>query len=532
MKLIDALQLPSLKQAKVVAGADGLNRTIRWVDIVELPDPLPWVRSGDFLLTTGFNWPRGKEKIRSLIIELSKRGLTGLGLAVPQYFDNMPEAACIAADELQFPLIEIPWKVQFNSISEEILNSILTIQYKLQEQSEFIHQELMHIALDAKDLQDITFTLGMLIGRIVIIQHPEGPILATYSMKEEGEMEESFPPEFFILPEEQELHISKRSFSQPRKIPAATESGLPTRVVYPISIKKELVGLLWIIEGQQPLRDLDQRAAQSASIVMALHISQQRALASLEAQLGYSFLDSLLEGQFSPTPQILRRAGLLGFDPEAVYSVGIIVIDSPVPLSREGIVKRERLAEKLKQRMNELKIPVVLSLNQNQILFLLPERILPELVWKSVNAPDLSFAVSLPHPGFNNVRQGYKEVVSILPHISFGQFNRYQDLLVPRVLLGDTDARSSFLGKLFDPLQKSKNGEVLIRTLLMFAQLGFQLKKTADELKIHPKTVRYRLDRAISLGDFNLNDSETQFHLQLAVRIVSLENQRETPYRT
>lgn len=529
MKLIDALQLSSLKKARVVAGSDGLNRMIRWVDIVELPDPLPWVRSGDFLLTTGYGWPREEENQRSLIIELSKRGLTGLGLAVPRYFEKIPAAVCAAAEELQFPLIEIPWEVQFNTISEEILNSILTFQYKLQEQSEFIHQELMRITLDAKDLQDIAFTLGKLIGRKVIIQHPEGPLLAAYSMKEKGdkEKEEQFPNEMFTLPEEHERPLSMHSMSKPRKVPAMPESDLPARFVCPISIKQELVGLLWIIEGQQPLRELDQRAAQYASIVMALHISQQRALASLEAQLGYSFLDSLLEGQFSPTPQILRRAGLLGFDHEDIYSVGIVVIDAPVPLSREGIVKREWLAEKLKRSMQELKIPVLLSLIQNQILFLLPERIHAEDIWKSVQAPDLSFAISLPHRGFDNVKHSYKEVVSILPHLNFGQFHRYQDLLVPRVLMGDTDARSSFLDKLFDSLQRSKNGDVLIHTLLTYAHLGFQLKKTADELKIHPKTLRYRLDRAISLGKFDLNDTETQFHLQLAVRIVGMENQRK-----
>lgn len=41
--MIFLFQLPSLAQAKVVAGADELSRTIRWVHIAELPDPLPWI---------------------------------------------------------------------------------------------------------------------------------------------------------------------------------------------------------------------------------------------------------------------------------------------------------------------------------------------------------------------------------------------------------------------------------------------------------------------------------------------------------
>ncbi|WP_340009154.1 PucR family transcriptional regulator ligand-binding domain-containing protein [Paenibacillus sp. FSL K6-0276] len=530
MKLIDALQLPTLRQSRIVAGAENLDQMIRWVPIVDLPNPLPWVRSGDFLLTTGYGWPKDEEKLRDLVIEFSKRGLTGVGLAVPQYFDEMPAIACAVANELQFPLIEIPWEISFNAITEEILSSILTYQYKLQEHSEFIHQEVTRIALEARDLQEIALTFGRLIGRTIVIQHPEGPLLAVYHKEEEaykGEKAEIFLREFSIFSKEQTKKLSLHSSSQPIRIPSTSGSDTTSYFVCSISIKKELVGLFWIIEGQHPLGEVDLRAAQSASIVMALHISQQRALASLEAQLGYSFLDSLFEGEFITTPQTLRRAELLGFEPEAIYSVGILIMDAPVPLSHEGILKRERLADNLKRIMQEMNIPSVLSLTQNQILFLIPDRIQSEDIWKLIKDSNFSFAVSLPHRGFSNIRQGFKEVSSILPHINFGQIHRYEDLLVPRVLMGDHDARTSFLGKLFDPLRRSKNGDVLIHTLLAFARLGFQLKKTATELNIHPKTLRYRLNRAIAIGNFDLNESETQFHLQLAIHIITLENQRE-----
>jgi purine catabolism regulator len=519
MKIIDALKLPSLKEAKVAAGAQGLHRTIRWVHIVDLPDPLPWVRAGDFMLTTGYSWPHDEVKLRELIIELSKRGLAGLGMAVPHYFNEIPAAACRAAEDLQFPLIEIPWEIQFNTITEEILNSILAMHYKLNEHSEYIHQELVRIALEAQSLQDIAHTLGMLIERKVVIQHPEGQMLATHEIDAEN---------IVTFQEDKESLHSLRTLSKPERFPAKPESGLPARFVCPITIKRELVGLLWIVEKEPPMQELQERAVQFAAIVMALHISQQRALASLEAQLGYSFLDSLLEGQFNSSPQVLRRAELLGFDPEGLYSVGIIVMDSPIPLSRDGIVKRERLAGQLKMKLNETSMPAVVSLVQNQIVFLLTNRYPAEHIWQTFQSEDLAFAVSLPHKGFDNVKQGYKEVLSILRHIDFGQFNHYEEMLVPRILLGDSEARASFLDKTLGPLRNSKNADLLIHTLMTFARRGFHLKNTANELKIHPKTLRYRLDRIIAIGTIDLNDSETQFNLQLATRMVSLENQRPT----
>jgi purine catabolism regulator len=531
VELLEALQLNSLKQARVVAGTEGLHRMIRWVHIVDLPDPLPWVKSGDFLLTTGYSWPHEEAELRNLIYELAMRGLTGVGLAVPRFIDKFPASACIVAEELNFPLIEIPWEIPFNTITEEIHNSILALHYKFQEQSVYIHNELLRVALEATNLQDITSTLGRLIVRTVMIQHPEGHLLAfcmkndeVKQMKETVAEQGELPVEIYSQFEDKSYFTTMRSSTQPLRVSAIPEKRIPARLICPIHIKRELVGLLWIVEGDNPLGELDIRAVQYASIVMALHISQQRALASLEAQMGYSFLDSLLEGHFNPTPQTLRRAEVLGFDSECIYAVGMIVLNSQVPMSREGIVKREQLAERLKRRLHELQTPAVLSFTQNQISFLLPDRFPVGELWETIHAPDVSLAISRPYRGFEKVQQSYQEVCSIIPHLVFGQFHYYEDLLVPRILMGDKEARSSFFEKLFGSLRGIKNGDILIKTMLAVASSGFHLKNTAAELRIHPKTLRYRLDRAIAIGGFDLSNTETQFNLQLASRILALDD--------
>ena len=45
----------------------------------------------------------------------------------------------------------------------------------------------------------------------------------------------------------------------------------------------EFVGVVWIIEGDEPLSELDHRAAEYAALVAAIHVAHQRELASLEA---------------------------------------------------------------------------------------------------------------------------------------------------------------------------------------------------------------------------------------------------------
>jgi purine catabolism regulator len=529
MKLIEAMQLPSLQRARIVAGAKGAHNTIRLVNAVDLPDPLPWVTKGDFLLTTGFAWPSDDAEQRKLIYDLAGRGLSAVGMAVPHYFEEIPASARIAAEELQFPLIEIPWEVPFYSITEEILNSIVMVHYKQKEQSETIHRELMRIAVEAKSLKEITNTMGKLIGKSLIVQHPEGPVLASYAMREEGNLDASYSIDNEHLPQrlasflrEHKSMFSSRSKSQLVQISAHPDFGLPERYVCPIHLEHELVGLLWVFHPS--LNEWLVPSIEYSALVVALHISRQRALVSLEAQLGYSFLDALFEGKFHSSAQTVHRAELLGYDSEESYSVCMAILDVSIPMSREGIMKREQLSERLKRGLQELKASSVLSFVQNQIFFLLPERIPAELLWQKIKALDISLAVSLAQRGFERVVLGYKEVNSIMKHLKFGQMHYYNDLLVPRVLRGDDAACSLFLDQLFSPIQSSKNSEVLMMTLLAFIRQGFHQKATAHVLNIHPKSLRYRLNHVTALTSMDLEDPETQFQLQLASKIMSFSS--------
>ena len=60
MNVREALAVESLRTAEVVAGSGGLEREVRWAHVIDMPDPAPWVRPGQLLLTTGFAWPTGE----------------------------------------------------------------------------------------------------------------------------------------------------------------------------------------------------------------------------------------------------------------------------------------------------------------------------------------------------------------------------------------------------------------------------------------------------------------------------------------
>jgi purine catabolism regulator len=536
MKLEDAFHLTVLGKTRVVAGAGGLSREVRWVHIVDMPDILPWVRPGQLLLTTGYAWPREAANQRDLIHSLAEQNLAGIGLAVPRFFDHFPPAFCAEADHLNLPLLEIPWEIPFALITEELHTAILAEQSRLIEQSERIHRSLTQTALEASSLQDIAETLGRLINHAVTFEDRQGRILGAYTIPgvEDRVRRESL--ERGITPQDILDYLERCGYmaqidstTSPLRIPPNLDMGFVGRIVCPIRLKGETVGRVWIIEGGAPLAELDLRAAEHAAMVAALQIAHQRAIASVEARVGYSFLTTILEGRFEATPQTLERAQLHGLALDGNYRVGMFVMDEQLPLSREAVFKREQFAEQLRQQLAQINITPLLSMSLNQIQLLLPENADADLLWQSLARPDMAFGLSRAYPGIDGIRQAYLEMLGMLPHLRPNALLCYEDLLLPRVLMGDQEAQRAFLNELFAPLKQRRSGETLIETMVVFAQSGFHLRLAATALHIHPKSLRYRLNRAAEICHLDLRAADTRFRLQLAAHLLELRAKTNEP---
>ena len=533
MKLLEALDLPILESTRVVAGLAGLEHDVLWVHIVDLPDPLPWVRPGQLLLTTGYAWPRDEEAQRALVRALAERNLAGLGMAVPHFFEHFSQAAHEEADQVALPLLEVPWDIPFVQITEALHRAILDEQYQVIEQSEVIHRALTRAALEAGSLQEIAATLGRLIQRAITFEDTDGRVLAEYVIEqEEDEARRATraggrsPPELMASLESLGYLRAIRATNKPIHLPALPHLDFAARVVCPIRLKEELIGQVWIIEGETPLSELDLRAAEHAAVVTALQIAHQRELTMLEGRLGYTFLDTLLEGRFEPTPHALERAQLLGFDPQGEYRVGLLVLDEPVPLSRDGLLRRDRLAEVLRRSLQSLGVQPLVSFSLNQISFLLPRRCVGDQLWNALAAEGASLAFGQQHSGIPGVQRSYQEAQSLLAYLPPNSFHYYETLLLPRVLLGDRDAHQAFLESLFGRLKLQRNGDILLETLLAWAQAGFHGAAVARHLSIHPKTLQYRLARAAELAELDLADADVRFRLQLASYLFTLQEKK------
>src|SRR3954463_6845769 len=94
----EVLAAPCLADARVLAGASGLDRIVRRLNVMEVPDILPWVKPHELLLTTGYPLRDDPEGLVRLVGELDDRGLAALAIKFHRYLDEIPVGLIEEAD--------------------------------------------------------------------------------------------------------------------------------------------------------------------------------------------------------------------------------------------------------------------------------------------------------------------------------------------------------------------------------------------------------------------------------------------------
>lgn len=165
VSVAEVLALPTMAGAKVLGGASGLGRMVRFVNIMEVPDVLPWTKADELLLTTGYPLRSTPGALDDFVAALDQRGLAGLAIKLGRYIEQLPPAMLASADELGFPVVQVPDGVGFDEIINQILSEVLGRQAASMARGERAHAELLQLVLEGGGVQQVVDALpGQLAG--------------------------------------------------------------------------------------------------------------------------------------------------------------------------------------------------------------------------------------------------------------------------------------------------------------------------------------------------------------------------------
>src|SRR2546422_2443632 len=116
-----------LAAAKLVADADGLDRQVEWVRLMETPEVQP--RAGDLMFTTGFPIKDDVDAQIRLVGRIAEGGGARLVVRPLPYLRRLPPEMITEADRLKVPLFTISSDVQFVDLMEPLLERIINAEH-------------------------------------------------------------------------------------------------------------------------------------------------------------------------------------------------------------------------------------------------------------------------------------------------------------------------------------------------------------------------------------------------------------------
>jgi purine catabolism regulator len=115
---------------ELAAGHESAQAHVRWVHSTELPDPTPWLRGGELLLTTGLQLTETALQ-RDFIQRLADHRIAGLGFGTGFAHKRLPAALVTAARKRAFPLFEVPYELPFIAITERAFAQLVNERYEM-----------------------------------------------------------------------------------------------------------------------------------------------------------------------------------------------------------------------------------------------------------------------------------------------------------------------------------------------------------------------------------------------------------------
>ncbi len=522
----EALDRPAMSGVTVLAGKAGLERMVRFVNIMEVPDVLPWTRADELLLTTGYPLRSTPESLSDLVSQLHRRGLAGIAIKLGRYIDELPLGMLEVADELAFPVLRIPDGVGFDEILNQILSEVLGRQVSLLSRSAQAHNELLQIVLHGGGLPEVLRALPSQLGG----QHI-GVLHVDRSGRTTANAGADLPESAAGLFDEDGIF---RSTAYGHGVHRAGKASVLVASVVAAEDQGDLVAVR--TDGEWTSQDVI--ALERGATVAALVVTRELAVAAVEGKYRGDFLRDVLSGRVAPEPAVTGATGF-GWDLNGPMVVVVAAGASQTVDENARRRRTEQLAGSWSSWVRRWDPAAAAASFATEAIAVLhtPDGLLPDEsriaeLMGGLSSPGVPFdglvGVSRVVPDAAGLPAAYSqawEAVRVGRRLSgAGSVSRFDDLGLYRLLslVPDSSELRSFLADTLGPLAEPEGdveSDELRRTLQVLLDTNLNVAQTARRLHFHYNTLRYRIGKLERLlGPFT-TDPRLRADLTVALHV-------------
>jgi purine catabolism regulator len=170
LTMTDVLKRKHFEKARIVAGASGLQRTVKWVHILEVANVKSLLKGQELILSTGLGWKKEPELFLSLMHELLEAQASALCIDMTRHPFESPQAIIRLADENAFPILLFQQEVPYVEITHDIHSHLINQKYELISNLEQYSQELNKKLLTIRSYKEILELMHRHLGYAVMFE--------------------------------------------------------------------------------------------------------------------------------------------------------------------------------------------------------------------------------------------------------------------------------------------------------------------------------------------------------------------------
>ncbi|MEU2776329.1 PucR family transcriptional regulator [Streptomyces sp. NPDC007162] len=524
-----ALELPGLRSGlpEILACADRLGRTVRWVHAGEVPNIASLLKGGELLLTTGYGLGTRPTDQRAFVRTLAERGIAALVVELGPRFSRLPATLVDTARATGLPLVVLHREVPFVTVTEEIHTEIVNHHYTLLQRAEEVHRRCTEALLGGGGVPQVLAILADFSGNPVFLETTDGQLLYAAGSGPEGA---------------DPLQVWEGLRGQHRDAPPPTGSVLvdvPGGGPGTGSVRARLV----LLPVRGALAPVHRIAAERAAGIVAVVLMQARQEEELAARGRGDFLTDLAEGRIT-AQDAPAQARVLGFKPggSPLLPVVMRIADSLSPGSPGGgwAVLARAVGEELAAvgvpvllgvRPVEGRVPLLLGLRSEAERTTVADRVAAALragvERAGMQRPGTAAPVvvvgaaggwAAASAGLRHAAETATAAQGLSDRPWYDARRLDIDLLLWR--LRDHPDLAAFVDRAIGPLREHdhRSRPPLLPTLETYLAHAGRKAETARELHLNRQTLYNRLARIGELLGTDLDDPQVVLALSLALR--------------
>lgn len=537
INISDVLKMEEWKECRLVAGNKGVDREILYIDAMEVPDIIPWIKKNELMITTGYAMNRDEGVLLDIIKAMAKAGSSGIALKT-KFFGEITQKIKDLANELQVPVIEVPRDMAFINLANPLMKKVVNAQNQKLEFNKAMNEKFLEIQIEGGGFQEICVVLGEMLGCVILVADHRQMLLGCYP---EGEGAERW----LVKNAYEDTTIQKQLKEYVEKskdeIVAASAGEWEIRAMG-IYVKNKCNGFLYAVGLKGKFDEMSEIALRQAGVYLALEFSKKGLVEQTEYYQDNNFFFDLISGNIQTEEDAVKRArGLKWPSFSYILVVGDIdefekvirnkteaevnIFKDEIMQIHKDVLRRHRQCFFVGNKSDSFHCLFTKDIEKSEILKCMKE--IQRQIYKNYGAW-ITIGVSTEIFSYHDFIMAYKKArtaITIGKKRGKREICFIEDLRLEEAFfeMAKMDIFREFVDETLLELKMhdEKYGTPFLETLKTLAEHHGARKETAETLFLHRNTLAYRIRQIEQLTGADLNDPDVLFQVNLVMKILA-----------